>query len=270
MSSPWSDLDRPPLSEVRLNRALAGGPVWREIRVSASEASTNAAAGAAAREGAVEGLVLITEQQTAGRGRLDRQWSAPARAGVLMSVLLRPSVGVAAWPLLPLLSGLAVVEAMVGVAQVEAALKWPNDVMLDDRKLGGILVERVDDAVIVGVGLNVSTRADELPTEEATSLALSGGATDREIIVKEVLRALARRYLAWLDTGGTAASVIPAYRERCETIGRHIELLLPGGEIVRGVATGIDDSGRLVLRNDATGVDHAWLVGDVTHVRKVS
>jgi BirA family biotin operon repressor/biotin-[acetyl-CoA-carboxylase] ligase len=270
MSSPWSDLDRPPLSEARLNRGLAGGPVWREIRVSASEESTNASAGAAARAGAAEGLVLITEQQTSGRGRLDRQWSSPARAGVLLSALLRPPVGAGSWPLIPLLSGLAVVEAMVGVAQVEAALKWPNDVMLDDRKLGGILVERVDDAVIVGVGLNVSTRADELPSSAATSLALSGGATDREIIVKEVLRALARRYVAWLDTDGASTSVIPAYRERCETIGRRVELLLPGGEVVRGVATGIDDGGRLVLRNDATGAEQAWLVGDVTHVRKVS
>lgn len=270
MTSRWSDLERPPLSASRLSRALDGGPVWREIQVVVSAESTNADVADAARQGAAEGLVIIAEQQTAGRGRLDRSWTSPARAGVLMSVLLRPQVGVAAWPLIPLLTGLAVVEAMVGVAQVEAALKWPNDVMLDERKLGGILVERVDEAVVVGMGLNVSTRADEMPVETATSLAIAGGATDREIIAKEVLRALARRYLAWLGTGGASASVIPAYRDRCETIGRHVELALPGGEAVRGLATGIDDSGRLVVRDEATGTDHAWLVGDVIHVRKLS
>lgn len=252
-----------------MNRALVGGALWREIRVVESTESTNAEVAAAARDGAAEGLVVIAEQQTAGRGRLNRSWSAPPRAGVLMSALLRPGVDVAAWPLIALLTGLAVVEAMVAVAQVEASLKWPNDVLVDGLKLAGILVERVDDAVVVGVGLNVSTRREELPTEGATSLALVGGATDREIIAKEMLRALARRYGAWADTGGAAASVIPAYRERCETIGQQIELALPGGDVVRGVATGIDDSGRLVLRDDSTGGDRAWLVGDVTHVRKL-
>jgi BirA family transcriptional regulator, biotin operon repressor / biotin---[acetyl-CoA-carboxylase] ligase len=268
MTSRWSDLERPPLSASRLNRALGGGPVWREIRVLASTGSTNAEVAAAARDGAVEGLVIVAEQQTAGRGRLDRSWASPARAGVLMSALLRPEVPVAAWPLIPLLAGLAVVEAMVSVGQVEATLKWPNDVLVDDKKLGGILVERVDEAVVVGIGLNVSTRVDELPVDTATSLALIGGKTDREIILKEILRALSRRYLAWLDTGGDMSSVIPAYRERCETIGRHVELGLPGGDVVRGVAIGIDDSGRLVVRDEASGTEHAWLVGDVTHVRK--
>jgi BirA family biotin operon repressor/biotin-[acetyl-CoA-carboxylase] ligase len=172
------------------------------------------------------------------------------------------------WPLIPLLAGLAVVEALVSVGRVEASLKWPNDVMLDDRKLGGILVERVDDAVVVGIGLNVSLRTDELPVGTATSLAIAGGVTDREILLKEVLRALERRYRLWHDTAGDMASVIPAYRERCETIGRHVELQLPGGDVVRGMATAVDDTGRLVVRDDATGALRTWLVGDVTHVRK--
>jgi len=268
VTSPWSDLDRPPLSAARLNRALDGGPVWREIRVVASTESTNEAVAAVARDGGGEGFVVIAEQQTAGRGRLDREWSSPARAGILMSALLRPQVDVAAWPLIPLLTGLAVVEAVVAVGGVEASLKWPNDVLVDGLKLAGILVERVDDAVVVGVGLNVSTRPEELPVATATSLAILGGATDREIIAKEVLRALARRYAVWHDTGGAAASVIPAYRERCETIGHHVELQLPAEEVVRGVATAVDDSGRLVVRDEATGAERAWLVGDVTHVRK--
>jgi BirA family biotin operon repressor/biotin-[acetyl-CoA-carboxylase] ligase len=136
-------------------------------------------------------------------------------------------------------------------------------------KLGGILVERIDDAVVVGIGLNVSTTREELPVETATSLALVGGATDREVLVREVLRAFGRRYDAWRDTDGSATTVIPAYRERCETIGHQVDLHLPGGEVVRRLATGVDDTGRLVLRDEETGDERAVLVGDVTHVRKV-
>jgi BirA family biotin operon repressor/biotin-[acetyl-CoA-carboxylase] ligase len=263
-------LSRPPLSNVRLTKAFDHDPLWREIQVVTTTASTNADVATAARAGAAEGLVVIAEQQSMGRGRLDRGWEAPARAGILLSVLLRPRVDVAAWPLIPLLTGLAVVEAVLAVGQVEASLKWPNDIIVDGLKIGGVLAERVDDAVVVGIGLNVSTRRDELPVDTATSLALIGGATDREIIAKEVLRALARRYTAWHDTGGATESVIPAYRERCETIGHHVEVELPGGQAVTGLASGIDDSGRLIVRNDSTGDEQAWLVGDVTHVRKVS
>jgi BirA family transcriptional regulator, biotin operon repressor / biotin---[acetyl-CoA-carboxylase] ligase len=243
--------------------------VWRDVQVVTSTTSTNADVAAAARAGAPEGLVIIAEQQTGGRGRLDREWTSPARAGVLLSVLFRPRVDVAAWPLIPLLAGLAVVEAVLAVGHVEAALKWPNDILVDEAKIGGILAERVDDAVVVGVGLNVSTRPAELPVSTATSLAIAGGVTDREIVVKEVLRALARRYQAWHDTDGAATSVVPAYRERCATIGHHVDVQLPGGDVVRGLATEIDDTGRLVVRDEATDVEHAWLVGDVTHVRKV-
>jgi BirA family biotin operon repressor/biotin-[acetyl-CoA-carboxylase] ligase len=161
-----------------------------------------------------------------------------------------------------------VVEAVVAVGKVDARLKWPNDVLVDGRKLAGVLCERVEDAVVVGVGLNVSTRADELATQTATSLAVAGGTTDRESIAKEVLRALSRRYVAWQDSGGAAGSVVPAYRERCETIGSLVDLQLPGGDVVRGVAATVDDHGRLVVSEDATGREQAWLAGDVTHVRK--
>jgi BirA family biotin operon repressor/biotin-[acetyl-CoA-carboxylase] ligase len=254
----------------RLQRAFEDHPVWREVRVVTSTESTNADVVAAAKSGTAEGLVVVAEQQTAGRGRLERGWESPARAGVLLSVLLRPTVEVATWPMIPLLAGLAVVEAVASVGDVEAGLKWPNDVMIDDQKFGGILAERVEAAVVVGVGLNVSTRVDELPVATATSLALIGGVTDREILVKEVLRALGRRYVAWRDTAGSAESVIPAYRERCETIGHYVDLHLPGGDVVRGLATGVDDSGGLRVRDEATGDERTVLVGDVIHVRKVS
>lgn len=267
MTSPYSSFGRPPLSAARLERAVVTDGVWREVRVVADTASTNADVAAAARAGAESGLVVIAEHQSSGRGRLDRQWESPPRAGLLMSALVRPPVDVAHWPLLPLVTGLAIVEAVVGVGQVAAKLKWPNDVLVGGRKLAGILCERVDDGVVIGVGLNISTKPDELPIETATSLAIEGGITDREPLAKEVLRSLARRYLAWCDTAGGPDSVIPAYREQCETIGREITLQLPGGETVSGRATGIDDEGRLVVVDRATGESRPWLVGDVTHVR---
>jgi BirA family biotin operon repressor/biotin-[acetyl-CoA-carboxylase] ligase len=267
MSSPWTDLSRPPLSGARLQRRLGGGRVWRDIRVVASTASTNADVAAQARSGAEAGLVLIAEEQSGGRGRLSRTWASPPRAGVYVSVLLRPSPPTATWPLLTLLTGLAVVEAVVGVAGVDARLKWPNDVLVDGRKLAGILAERVDDAVVIGIGINVSTRPDELP-ETGTSLAMSGGATDREVIAAEVLRALHRRYVAWCDTAGAATPVLSSYREMCETIGSDVTVELPGGHVVCGVASGVDDDGRLVVRETMDGSLRSFTAGDVTHVRR--
>jgi BirA family biotin operon repressor/biotin-[acetyl-CoA-carboxylase] ligase len=268
MTSPWSDLSRPPLSQSRVRRALRGSELWHDVRVVTSTTSTNLEVAAAARAGETAGLVVIAEEQTAGRGRLDRRWQSPPRAAAMLSALVRPTVAVASWQLLPLLTGLAAVEAVAAVGAIDAALKWPNDVMVDERKLGGILLERVGDAAVIGIGINVSTRAAELPVETATSLALAGGSTDREILVTELLRALERRYLAWRDTDGAMTSVIPAYRERCETIGQQVEVHLPGGDVVRGVATDVDDGGRLVVRDEDTGTVRSWLVGDVTHVRK--
>jgi BirA family transcriptional regulator, biotin operon repressor / biotin---[acetyl-CoA-carboxylase] ligase len=270
--SRWTDLDRPPLVASRLNRALcqrgAGGSgMWREIRVVEETASTNADVRAAAESGAAEGVVVLAERQTGGRGRLDRQWESPARAGVLLSMLLRPTVAAARLPLLPLLTGVAVAEAVRAIAELPAMVKWPNDVLVDGRKLGGILVERTaDGAVVVGVGVNVSTRPDELPVPTATSVQIAGGAPDRESLAKEILRAFERRYAAFIDTGGAPESVLPAYREVCETIGSEIVVQLPDGESAHGTAVRVDDGGMLVVR-DGNGIERAWSAGDVIHVR---
>jgi BirA family biotin operon repressor/biotin-[acetyl-CoA-carboxylase] ligase len=260
-------LSRPPLSEAALRRALLAGDLWREIKVVETTGSTNADITAAARNGEPEGLVLVAEQQTAGRGRLDRAWEAPPRSGLTFSALLRPTVGLSAWGPLPLLAGLAAIEALVSVGGVESTLKWPNDVMLGGRKLGGVLVEVVGGAAVVGMGINVSMRQEELPVETAVSLLIAEGGTDRQPLLLETLRALARRYRVWSAAGGDPAAVMPAYRERCETIGAVVELLLPNGDVVRGRATDVDDAGRLVVSDDDTGEARPWTVGDVTHVR---
>ena len=184
---------RPPLDEERL--ADAGGFA---VEVVAATPSTNALVAGRARDGAPEGLVVVTEHQTAGRGRLDRTWQTPPRAALTFSVLLRPRVPAVRWPWLPLLTGHALarvlVRALAGTG-ASAGVKWPNDVLVDDAKVAGILVERVDTpqgpAAVLGLGLNVTTTADELPVATATSLALAGLAEpDRTGLLLDVLAAL--------------------------------------------------------------------------------
>lgn len=266
MTSRWADLERPPLAAADVARAVARTR-WADVRVLAETGSTNAVVAEAARGGAPEGLVVVAEAQTAGRGRLGRAWVAPPRSGLTFSVLVRPGVPPATWSLLPLLAGTAVVEAVVAVAGLAARLKWPNDVLAPGgQKLGGILTERVDDAVVVGVGLNVTTHRDELPVPTATSLLAEGaGSTDRLPLLAEILHALDRRYAAWLADGGAPRDVLPAYREICGTIGRQVRVELPGGEVVVGAAVGVDDDGRLVVRDPAG--ERAFAAGDVVHLR---
>jgi BirA family transcriptional regulator, biotin operon repressor / biotin---[acetyl-CoA-carboxylase] ligase len=268
--SPYSDLDRPPLRAEALNRALTGPEaLWREIRVVPETASTNTDLAAEARAGAAEGLVLVAESQTAGRGRLDRTWTAPPRAGLTFSVLLRPAgVPVPSWGWLPLLAGVAVSAAVGRLAELELRLKWPNDVLVGDRKVAGILAERADGAAVVGMGLNVTTRTAELPVPAATSLALAGAAcTDRDPLLRAVLRELDAQYRRWRGVAGDPgrSGLLPAYRERCATLGRQVRVELPGGGRVEGEATEIDASGRLVVMG-AEGVT-AVGAGDVVHVR---
>jgi BirA family biotin operon repressor/biotin-[acetyl-CoA-carboxylase] ligase len=248
-----------------LRRALAGTGPWRDVIVVEETGSTNADVAALARAGVAAGVVLLAERQTAGRGRLDRRWEAPPRSAVLGSALLAPTSPAGTWPLLPLLAGIAVAEAVRAVGRLDAVLKWPNDVLVGGRKLAGVLVERVDDMAVIGVGLNVSLRADELPVPTATSVLLAGGVADRESLAKELFRALGRRCGVWERADGAPESVLPAYREICDTIGRHVVVALPGGSQMQGLAEAVDDVGRLVVRREDGGVD-ALSAGDVVHV----
>ncbi|NYI06124.1 biotin--[acetyl-CoA-carboxylase] ligase [Allostreptomyces psammosilenae] len=289
--TPWTDLERPPLDAAALNRALARDPAnpWHDLEVLPVTDSTNAVLRARAAAGAPEGLVLLAEQQTAGRGRLGRAWTAPPRSGVFLSALLRPGaradrpdldgsaatepVPVDAWGWLPLLTGVAAAEAISATADRDVALKWPNDLLLrapdgTERKLGGILVERHEDAVVVGIGVNVSLTADELPVPTATSLTLAGVPhPDRAPLVTALLRRLAGHYRQWRATGGdpAASGLIAAYTDRCATLGREVDVELPGGRRLTGTARRVDADGHLVVATPAG--DHTVSAGDVVHVR---
>lgn len=267
---PTIDVDRPPLSGQALAGALTGqNRLWREIVVLSETGSTNAVVAEAARAGAEEGLVVVAEQQRAGRGRLGRRWTAPARSAVLLSVLLRPGLVPASrtgW--LPLLAGVALAEAVEARTGLAVRLKWPNDLLAPGGgKLAGILAERVENAVVLGMGLNVSTRQEELAgLPEATSLALAGAtALDRAALLRSMLEALATRYLAWREAAGRPPGLPTAYAERCATLDRQVRLRLPAGPDVVGHAVGVDEDGRLVVR-DRTGT-RCYAAADVVHLR---
>lgn len=266
----YGDLDRPPLRAGDLRRALLRDPgAWTRLDVVAETGSTSADLAEAARGGVESGRVLVAEAQTAGRGRLDRTWSAPARSALTFSVLLRPAgLPAARWGWFPLLAGVAVVDAVSRLGEVDARLKWPNDVLVGERKLAGILAERAGDALVLGVGLNVLARADELPVPGATSLAVEDSPlVDRGPLLLAVLREIGRRYDGFLAAGGDPgdSGLRAAYRERCATLGRQVRAELPGGREVRGEAVDVDADGRLVVHTAAG--DEAVGAGDVVHLR---
>lgn len=261
---------RPPLDRERLARLDELAPGLR-IEVVETATSTNELLAARARAGAEEGLVVVAEHQSAGRGRLDRSWVAPERSGLTFSLLLRPRVPPRSWPWLPLLTGYAVDRAL-RAAGYDAGVKWPNDVLIGNRKVAGILLERVETptgpAAVVGIGLNVSLTRDELPVPTATSLALeSGGEPDRTGLLLAVLQTLREAYDVWEAGGDLAGSrLAESYQRACVTLGRPVRVELPAGASLVGIATGIDPGGRLLVDHD--GVTTAVAAGDVVHVRR--
>ncbi|OIJ91170.1 biotin--[acetyl-CoA-carboxylase] ligase [Streptomyces colonosanans] len=273
----WSDLDRPPLNAAALRRALVReGGLWTGIEVVPRTGSTNTDLVALAASGkATEGTVLVAEEQSAARGRLDRTWTAPPRSGLFFSVLLKPvGVPVARWGWLPLLTGVAVATGLARAAGVDTALKWPNDVLVtvggEERKAGGILAERAgEDAVVIGIGINVSVREEELAVPTAGSLALAGArSTDRDPLLRAVLRALEDWYGRWVAAGGdpVASGLQETYAAGSATLGRLVRAELPGDRFVTGEAVAIDGDGRLVLATE-DGMQKPVGAGDIVHLR---
>ncbi|MBJ7334926.1 MAG: biotin--[acetyl-CoA-carboxylase] ligase [Thermoleophilia bacterium] len=245
----------------------------------AETGSTNRDLLEAAAAGVSEGLVLVADYQSAGRGRLDRAWSAPAGASLLVSARLRPSVSPDELFLLTLACGLAAIDAVDEVAGIRPGLKWPNDLIvaegpLADRKLAGILAEshvangRVE-AVVVGMGLNLDWPAD-LPEELSLTAAsvnhLTGSSVDREDVLVAWLRHFDRYLLAISDDGGRS-SFLQDVRAASSTIGRDVRVESTN-EFFDGRAVGIADDGRLLVDRDGTIV--SVIVGDIVHARLLS
>jgi BirA family transcriptional regulator, biotin operon repressor / biotin---[acetyl-CoA-carboxylase] ligase len=225
--------------------------------------------------------VVATDSQTAGRGRLGREWIAPPGRSLAVSLLLRPvlpageplSVEHFGW--LPLIAGVAMARAIDTLVAAPVGLKWPNDVQISGLKVCGILAELLPtgDAVVMGSGVNLSFAADELPTPTSTSLLLAGAELSGDDLADAVLSRYLAEFLAvynefvHLGADAEASGLRDAVRETCTTLGQQVRVQLPNGDDLYGTATDIDRHGRLVVRSSADGSERAVAAGDVTHVR---
>jgi BirA family transcriptional regulator, biotin operon repressor / biotin---[acetyl-CoA-carboxylase] ligase len=235
-------------------------PGFHEVRWFDSLDSTNRYLLDEARRGAPEGIVAVADHQTAGRGRRGRDWVAPPGSSLLVSVLLRPSLAPEQTQLVAMACGVAMADAVERVAGFAPALKWPNDLVVGDRKLAGILAEADNGAVVVGIGVNVNWH--EFPpdlAESATACNLEAGrAVDRRELLTAFLHELGARY-------ADLRRVPAEYQRRLATLGRRVSLEQPGGEVV-GRAVGVGESGALRVERDDGRVMEIH-VGDVVHLR---
>lgn len=221
--------------------------------------------------------VLVTDHQTAGRGRLGRSWSARAGDSLAISILLRPLVPRERLSWLSLAAGAAMAEALVGLG-VAARAKWPNDVLIGGRKVCGVLAEALADpssasghrgsGAVVGAGLNHAARRGALPVPTATSLAAEGGPTDPDLLVSAYLRRLLDLVGRFEAAGGDpeASGLRAAVIAASDTIGRRVRVTGPDGSVV-GEAVDIDEQGRIVVDRGPLGGTTACATGDVEHLR---
>lgn len=233
--------------------------------------STNLEAMRQAKAGAREGLCIIAREQTLGRGRLDRTWVSPPDAGLYFSIVLRPRLEINAWPLLTLMSALAVSDALMKTCGLRVDIKWPNDLCMDDRKLCGILAETVETeigpAAIVGIGINL--KADSLPEtvrDLATSVEFATGARpDDPQVLAELLKAIGERYDLLQSPQGREHTI----REWCASssyaIGRRVRVAL-GNDTFDGTTRGLESDGALRVET-ADGKIRIVRAGDVTALR---
>ena len=231
--------------------------------------STNTEANRLARNGAPEGTLIVADAQTSGRGRLGRSWASPPGNGLYLSIILRPSCPPAWLPGLTLTAGVAVASA-IQQTRVRPRLKWPNDILVAGRKVGGILAEaffdkRRIDFAILGIGINVNTEGPELPVSVrnlATSLRLSLGKAVSRI---HLLQDLLYEFEQWYESFRTGAfeTILETWREFDTTLGNMVEVFLPETRLV-GVAEALESDGTLLVR-DKQGCLHRIVAGDVVH-----
>lgn len=257
------------LSPARIRAGLDTRRIGRELFHYVDVGSTMTVAGDLAERGAADGAVVVAERQTQGRGRLGRSWhSAPGR-GIWMTLILRPPLTPMELAPLTLLAAVGVAEGIADATGLAPGIKWPNDLLLDGRKVCGILTELVAEqdavrSVLVGIGINVYQTAREFPPalrKTATSLVQAGGATvDRVSVFRAVLTALDREYDLALRQGFDP--VLDRWRAQSVTLHRRVTVA-GAGQTVRGVAEDVTSTGGLRVRQ-ANGKVETVLSGDVT------
>ena len=251
------EMVREALNESAMNATLRGS-YWR---VSVFQSVTSTQTELATKVNLQHGDVFVTEFQSAGRGRLDRTFEATKSSALLFSLYLELNRPKFEWSVIPLLTGISLLTALKSLDQnVNFNLKWPNDLLIEEKKVAGVLVEARENGVIIGIGLNVEMENSELPVANATSLALAKfGELDRNVILPELLRNLQATFELW-ESGSSMP--LEQYREVSSTIGQEVEVHLPSGERLKSQAVDINEIGELRL---ASGV--LVNVGDVIHLR---
>ena len=251
------EMVREALNESAINATLRDS-YWR---VSVFESVTSTQTEISAKENLKNGDVFVTEYQSAGRGRLDRTFDAEKSSALLFSLYFEPKRSKSEWSAIPLLTGLSLVNALTKLDEnLAAKLKWPNDLLVGEKKVAGLLVEAKESGVIIGIGLNVEMGKDELPVETATSLSIEGfSELDRNKILPALLKSIAFTFGLW-ESGSSLP--VEQYRQASSTLGKEVEVHLPSGQILKSLAVGISEIGELQLA-DGSRVN----VGDVIHLR---
>lgn len=251
------EMVREALNESAINATLRDS-YWR---VSVFESVTSTQTELSTKENLKNGDVFVAEYQSAGRGRLDRTFDAEKSSALLFSLYFEPKRSKSEWSALPLLAGLSLVNALTKLDEnLVAKLKWPNDLLVGEKKVAGLLVEAKESGVIIGIGLNVEMSKDELPVETATSLSIEGfSELDRNTILPALLTSIAFTFGLW-ESGSSLP--FEQYRQASSTLGKEVEVHLPSGQILKSLAVGISEIGELQLA-DGSRVN----VGDVIHLR---
>ena len=272
----------PPLSLESLQPLISTKWLGRHVLVFDQLESTNTYALQLAEKGTSHGTVVLADCQTAGKGRFGREWHSPANMNIYFSVILtqQPPQPFISW--IPLATGIALAETIEEIAKLNVSLKWPNDLLFKSKKLGGILCESTKKGpkgrvVIVGVGLNINCREIHFPPDLkqiATSLAMQvGHPIDRHMLLTTFFSKLESYYERVLDSD--LPTLHSSYVSRCSTLGRHIQVRLPGDKLIEGIASDIGDEGELHMIPSNPSVDSinkkpstiSLRAGDIIHLR---
>ena len=245
------------MSADEIKEGLGTAILGREVISYAQTGSTNDVALDLAAGGAREGTLVVAESQTRGRGRRNRKWLAPMGTSILASLILRPSITGHEAQSITITSAAAVAQAIRNITQLPALIKWPNDVVIGDRKVSGILTEMRTERgwvsfLVVGIGVTVNIPRDQLPAEImdiATSLSAELGRNlSRIALLQEILRQLEQRYARVKER--EIDTLIDEWKKLSATVGRQVQLIT-SGRIIRGQAVDMDETGGLLIRTDA-------------------
>jgi BirA family transcriptional regulator, biotin operon repressor / biotin---[acetyl-CoA-carboxylase] ligase len=253
-----TDAPRAPLDPKRITEEIS--QYWRVSVVDITESTQVDLLQLVSSNQALSKRVIVSEFQSAGRGRLDRNFEAAPMSALTFSMYIQPKVDKSEWSFLTLLAALSVREAigfLEGKTRID--IKWPNDLLINEKKCAGIIAQATDNGVVIGIGINVGMNQSELPVPTATSLAIEGGIElDRNVILGAILNHFEVNLQIW-ELG---KSFIAEYKEASATIGAEVEVTLPGGKVIKSKATGVSDAGELLLESG-----EAVTVGDVVHLR---